>query len=411
MNPSDRPTDMTGTVIMKFGGTSVATEQGRANIVARISAELEKGIRPVVVVSAMGRKGDPYATDTLLSLVDKDHCGAHETDMLMGVGEVISSVVLATLLNKAGIKARAMTGMDAGILTDGVDGNATIKLIDPAAIKKLLLEDTVPVVAGFQGADKDGLLKTLGRGGSDTTACALGAALGAERVDIYTDVDGVFTADPRIIEDARVLERITADELFQMAKHGSKVVHPSAAELALGSGMSMRVRSTFNDFEGTEVVSLDVFRPDALATAVTIIPDVSRLCVKLPSDIEEPRIHMETQMKVYRLMADASISIDMFTPLNDNLVFTVPADKAQRALEIVRAEGLIASLRTRLGKVTLVGSGMQGIPGVMARVATCLWDEGIDILQVADSHATISLLLNEDELVPAAKALHRAFEL
>jgi aspartate kinase len=396
---------------MKFGGTSVASPEGRAHLVGHVRAERERGLLPVVVVSAMGRRGDPYATDTLLSLVDEDCCSSHERDLLMGVGEVVSAVVVASLLNKGHISARALTGAEAGILTDAVCGAATPERIDIAPLMALLDEDVTPVVAGFQGADGEGRLHTLGRGGSDTSACALGAALGARRVDIYTDVDGVFTADPRIIEGARLLEAVTADELFQMARHGSKVVHTPAAELALRSGVDMRVRSTFGAHEGTRVVPLDRFRPDSVATAVTTTGAVTRLRARLPYVKDDPAAHMDVQTRVYRLMADASVSIDMFTPMNDRLVFSVPARLAEEARRLLVGEGFEVALRTGLGKVTLVGSGMHGVPGVMARVAEALARAGIDILQVADSHATISVLLDENDLVPAAQALHRAFGL
>ncbi|MDR0347766.1 MAG: aspartate kinase [Coriobacteriales bacterium] len=411
MNAQDDGHASTPIVVMKFGGTSVATEEGRAALVTRVIAERDQGSLPVVVVSAMGRKGDPYATDTLLSLVDETYCHAHELDLLMGVGEIISAVVVAALLNERGVVARALTGADAGILTDDMDGAATIQRVDVAPLRALLEEGIIAVVAGFQGVDEDGLLHTLGRGGSDTTACALGAALEAARVDIYTDVDGVFTADPRLIEDAKVLSTITADELFQMARHGSRVVHTPAAELILQSGVKLRVRNTFSDNEGTEVVSLDRFRPNSVATAVTTATGITRLRVRLPYVKDDARAHMTVQTRVYRLMADASISIDMFTPMNDRLVFSIPTKLTEEAVSLLSSEGFEVATRTNLGKVTLVGSGMHGVPGVMARVAEALSEGEIDVLQIADSHATISLLVDEDDLISAARQLHHAFGL
>ncbi|MDR0350120.1 MAG: ACT domain-containing protein, partial [Coriobacteriales bacterium] len=220
------------------------------------------------------------------------------------------------------------------------------------------------------------------------------------------------TADPRLIAEARLLKSITSDELFQMARHGSKVVHTPAAELAVQSGVGMRVKNTFSNKAGTEVlVSLERFRPDSVATAVTCADGIARLRVRLPYVKEDPAAHMRAQTKAYRLLADASISIDMFTPMNDRLVFSVLSEAAERACDILTAEGFEVALRAGLGKVTLVGSGMHGVPGVMARVAICLAAADIDILQVADSHTTISVLLDEGDLVPAAQALHRAFGL
>jgi aspartate kinase len=398
-------------IVMKFGGTSVATGQSRSHVIERVRQELALGGCLVVVVSAMGRGGDPYATDTLLSLVENKHCAAHDLDLLMGAGELISAVVLAAELNAAGIPALALSGAEAGIVTDSNPGNATIKYIDISAMLASLAAGSIVVVAGFQGIDEQGIFHTLGRGGSDTSACAIAVALKAQRVDIYTDVDGVYSADPRVIEDASVLQRITADELFQMARHGAKVVHAPAAELALHSGVQMRVRSTFSGLPGTEVVSLDSFRPDAVATAVTTVGSITRLRVRLPYVKDDPKRHMQVQTQCYQLMAASGISIDMFTPMNDRLVFSISSALAEQAAEVLRQAGLEFAARDRLGKVTLVGSGMHGVPGVMAQVADCLRQADIDILQIADSHATISLLVDESDLMAAAGALHRAFAL
>ena len=398
-------------IVMKFGGSSLADEVKRESAVAKIRSEIEKGSRPVVVVSAMGRKKDPYATDTLLSLVAASSCSEHELDVLMSTGEAISAVVLSGLLSEKGIPAEALTGLDAGIQTDAVDGDATITLIDPRVIRSLLDEGKVPVVTGFQGVDEQGRIHTLGRGGSDTTACALGVALKADRVDIYTDVDGVYTADPRLIPEAHALKRITVDELFQMAKHGSRIVHAPAAELALSSRTKLRIRSSFSASEGTEVVSMDEYRSGTIATAVTTVPEISQLSVRLPHACDDPRAHMEAQTRAYRIIADSAISIDMFTPVQDQLVFSVASSVAERAVALLSEQGFEVSVRPLLGKVTLVGSGMHGVPGVMAQVAECLMTVGIDIVQIADSHATISLLVDENDLISAAQALHGAFGL
>jgi len=396
---------------MKFGGTSVASLEGRDHIASQVRSELAAGLEPVVVVSAMGRAGAPYATDTLLSLVDQAHCGTHDRDLLMSVGELISSVVVAAHLNAQGIKACALSGAEAGIGTNDVDGDASIMCVDTAGIRDCVGTGAVPVVAGFQGIDGNGLIHTLGRGGSDTTACALGVALDAVAIDIYTDVDGVFTADPRAIDEAHVIERITADELFQMARHGSKVVHAPAAELALQSGVNMRVRNTFGTATGTQVVSIQSFKPSAVATAVSTAGDITRIRVRLPYAKDDQDAHMRLQTAVYRALADAGISIDMFTPMNDRLVFSVQSDKAAIAVELLASSGYDVATRAGLAKVTLVGSGMHGVPGVMAQVAGCLAAHNIDILQVADSHATISLLVDGDDALPAARALHSAFGL
>lgn len=402
---SDRPV-----IVMKFGGTSVATAEGRAAIASRVTEALELGKAPVVVVSAMGRAGAPYATDTLLSLVAGLPCDPRERDLLASVGEIVSAVIVAHELRGAGISARAMTGGDAGIGTDGVHENATVTDIYPTPLLDSISGGFVPIVAGFQGLAPDGRVTTLGRGGSDTTACALGVALQAEAVEIYTDVDGVMTADPRTCDSATVLEVIRADELFQMARHGSRVVHTPAAELALASGLSVRVRNTYTDHPGTRVADIASYRPSSLATAVSHSAGAARVRVELPPE-EDARAHMRAQTRVYRAMADAGVSLDMFTPSKTALVLTLAETDAARAREVLDALGMSYEVLTGLAKVTLVGAGMHGVPGVMARMAESLAAADVNVLQIADSHTTISVLLKADEADRAVEALHAGFSL
>lgn len=397
-------------VVMKFGGTSVASETGRAAIAARVSAALELSKAPVVVVSAMGRKGAPYATDTLLGLVEGLPADARETDLLASLGEVIAAIVVAHELRAAGIAATAFTGAEAGICTDGVAGSSAVTEIHTGPLASAIADGFVPVVCGFQGIAEDGRLTTLGRGGSDTTACALGVALGADEVEIYTDVDGVMTADPRTCDGAEVLEVVRADELFQMARHGSRVVHTPAAELALASGMAVRVRNTYTDHPGTRVADIAAYRPSSVATAVTHTADVVRIRVALPAP-EGSDAHMSAQARVYRAMADAGVSLDMFTPAGETLVFSVGVEALRSAHEVLGALGLSHEVTTDLAKVTLVGAGMHGVPGVMARMAGCLADAGVNVVQTADSHTTISVLVPERDAENAVRALHDGFDL
>lgn len=397
-------------IVMKFGGTSVATPEGRAAIAARVTEVLELEKAAVVVVSAMGRKGAPYATDTLLGLVGGLPPDRRERDLLASTGEIISAVVVAHELRAAGISGRAMTGAEAGICTDGVHENAAVTDIYPAPLLDAVSRGEVPVVAGFQGIADDGTLTTLGRGGSDTTACALGVALRAEAVEIYTDVDGVMTADPRACPDARVLQVIRADELFQMARHGSRVVHTPAAELALASGLAVRVRNTYTDHPGTLVADIASYRPASLATAVSHSMGIARVRVELPSE-EEPDAHMSAQTRVYRSMADAGVSLDMFTPSKATLVFTLSEADLPRACEVLEDLQMAYEVRDGLAKVTLVGAGMHGVPGVMARMAESLEEADVNVLQVADSHTTISVLVTSNEAEAAVAALHHGFSL
>ncbi len=397
-------------VVMKFGGTSVADESGRTALAARVRQAVEEGKAPVVVVSAMGRNGAPYATDTLLSLVAELPPNERENDLLASVGETISAVVVAHELRAAGLDAVAFTGPEAGIVTDGVPGNSSVTEVFPGGLLSAVDAGRIPVVAGFQGMSEDGRTTTLGRGGSDTSACALGVALSAEVVEIYTDVDGVMTADPRACDGSQVIDVITADELFQMAKAGSGVVHTPAAELALNSGIALRVRSTFSDHNGTLVADIAGYRPDRVATAISHTIGVARIRVRLFSP-EGTQRHMVTQTRIYRLMADARVSLDMFTPVGDELVFTVQDATLLAATSILDRLGLPYDARTGLAKVTLVGAGMHGVPGVMARMAEFLSAAGVDIYQAADSHTTISVLIAADQTELAVRVLHAGFQL
>lgn len=398
-------------VVLKFGGTSVATEAGRGALCARVREQRAAGKAVVVVVSAMGRRGDPYATDTLLELAEKGSLIPADRDLIASCGEVISAVVVASRLRACGVDAEALTGAAAGILTDENFSDATIQSVMTAPVLARCERDCVAVVCGFQGLAPSGRLCTLGRGGSDTTASALGAALGAEAVVIYTDVDGVMTADPRAVPAAAVIDTIRADELFQMAQCGSKVVHMPAAELALASGVSLLVKNTYSEHPGTRVEQdIALFRPGALATAVASTSDVARFCVDL-GDCEGADCHLRAQAEIYRRLAAASISLDMFTPAGENLYFTVKRASSDPVEAVLRELGLSFLRQGGLAMATVIGAGMHGVPGVMATVATALERAGIDIFQVADSHTTISVLISGEHETAAVRALHAAFGL
>lgn len=395
-------------IVQKYGGTSVATDEARASVRARVAAARAAGDDVVVVVSAMGRKGSPYATDTLLALLPDGPVDARERDMLAACGEVVSAVVLAHELRADGIDAAAFTGADAGILTDDAFGEARILAVDSARLKEAFSKGTTPVVAGFQGATPRGQTTTLGRGGSDTTACALGVALKASVVEIYTDVDGVMTADPRECAGVRVLDRIAYEELFEMAHGGAKVMHAPAAELAMDGGVPLRVRNTFSDAPGTLVTGAPATAED-IATAVSHVDDIAQLRVSLPPSDPVDLGHMEAQTRVYRMLAAAGVSLDMFTPCGDTLVCTVTGSALPEAMRVLDGAEMPYEVTTGLAKVTLVGAGMRGVPGVMARVAEALCAAKVSVLQTADSHTTISVLVCQNRRKAAVAALHKAF--
>lgn len=397
-------------IVQKFGGTSVATPASRALVRARVRARLDGGADVIVVVSAMGRLGEPYATDTLLGLLGENPPDAREADLLSSCGEIISAVVLAHELRADGVEAYVMTGRDAGVLTDGDFGAAAVLGVDATALQDALRRGLVPVVTGFQGTSPAGETTTLGRGGSDTSACAIGAALRADAVEIHTDVDGIMSADPRTCDGVRVLDSLQYEELFQMARAGAKVMHAPAAEIAMGAGVPVRVLNTDGSSPGTLVTgadSLPELRGHRVATAVSHAAGVTRFVISLPSD--SGRAAAVTA--VFRGMADDGVSLDMFTPLDGNLAFSTDSESAERAGAVLDRLALPFVRLDDLAKVTLVGAGMHGVPGVMARIAEALSSAGIEILQSADSHYTISVLVTDAQTKTAVGALHTAFRL
>ena len=397
-------------IVQKFGGTSVRDEHGRNLARKHIEKALEDGYKVIVVVSAMGRKGDPYATDTLLSLIAgaNAHVTHREKDLLMECREIISSVVFPNMLNKHGIKATAFTGAQAGFRTNNDHTNAKIIDMRCERLLRTLKEHDVVVVAGFQGAAENGDVTTIGRGGSDTSAAALGAALGAEWIDIFTDVEGVMTADPRIVENARPLDVVTYTEICNMAYQGAKVIHPRAVEIAMQAKVPLRIRSTYSDSPGTLVTSIGKKGSDVKERLVTGIAHVSNITqIKVPAK----EGHYDLQAEVFKAMANEGISVDFINISPNGVVYTVSSDVADRAITTLQKLGYEPTVTRGCAKVSTVGAGIAGVPGVTAKIVTALSERGIQILQSADSHTTIWVLVKEEHLKEAVNALHDAFQL
>ncbi|MBB6175740.1 aspartate kinase [Anoxybacillus tengchongensis] len=397
-------------IVQKFGGTSVRDEHGRNLARKHIEKALGDGYKVVVVVSAMGRKGDPYATDTLLSLIDgaNAYVTNREKDLLMACGEIISSVVFTNMLNKHGVKATAFTGAQAGFRTNNDHTNAKIIDMRCERLLRALKEHDVVVVAGFQGATENGDVTTIGRGGSDTSAAALGAALGAEWIDIFTDVEGVMTADPRIVENARPLDVVTYTEICNMAYQGAKVIHPRAVEIAMQAKVPLRIRSTYSDAPGTLVTSIGKKGSDVKERLVTGIAHVSNITqIKVPAK----EGHYDLQAEVFKAMANEGISVDFINISPNGVVYTVSSEVADRAIATLQKLGYEPTVTRGCAKVSTVGAGIAGVPGVTAKIVTALSERGIQILQSADSHTTIWVLVKEEHLKEAVNALHDAFQL
>lgn len=404
-------------IVQKFGGTSLRTSEDRAAAARHVVGAIQRGLRPVVVVSAMGRKGDPYATDTLAGLARDVHpeVPPRDLDLLMICGELISAVVFAQVLRRTGIRAVALSGGQAGLVTDGQFGDARILRVDPEPLRRYLERGEVPVVAGFQGITEDGReFTTLGRGGSDTTAAALGVALRAEVVEIYTDVDGVKTADPRLVPEARTLSTATYDEIVQMAHEGARVVHPRAVELAMRGNVPLRVRSTFSDDPGTLITrhwEVDQVWPDLrqarAVTGITHIPNLTQITIHVADASDDQTMNV----RLFRALAERGISVDMINVSPRRKSFVVRDERAEEAREALEELGLEPELRPGCAKVTVVGAGMHGVPGVMARVVEALKAADVSILLTVDSHMTISCLVDGRDLSAAVRALHDKFGL
>jgi aspartate kinase len=453
-------------LVQKFGGTSVDSEEHRHLAAGKVIRAIQAGWSVVVVVSAIGRAGAPYATDTLvatLKAVDPDVPPApRELDMMMACGEIISTVVLAQTLRARGMDTVALTGGQAGIVTDYEFGNARILSIDPTYVVKMLEVGKVVLVAGFQGVTEHGAVTTLGRGGSDTTASALGAALKpfSERVEveIYTDVSGVKTADPRLVPTARTLERASYQVVAEMAHHGAKVVHPRAAELAHQYGIPLWVKSTFSDEPGTRITHHEDPDTEAPAgvTGITHTGKIVYLRFPLPDDSDEDRGSIE--LEIYRILQREGISIYLTSTGGNAFHFAVAREHLSRLRELM--DGLVIPIalggrrhRPPFGKVYLLGFGLRGrgfqaqrdllgkasgfvavhtveaqvtencamvsviapsfagIPGVIARMLEALDSVGVPVYQTADSRYSVSALIPEADAQKATQVLHDVFEL
>ncbi|MGI6080420.1 MAG: aspartate kinase [Candidatus Avilachnospira sp.] len=393
-------------IIQKFGGTSVATPEARKSVRHKIEEAVERGDTVVVTVSAMGRNGAPYATDTLLGLADndKDPIMKSNMDLLMSCGEIISAVTLAEELKKDGYETTVLTGGQAGIITNDDFGDARIIDFRPENMKKYIKEGKLVIVTGFQGMTEDGRVTTLGRGGSDTSASALGVALDADMVEIYTDVEGIMTADPGVVPDARILDFVTYDEVCNLATQGAKVIHPRAVELAKTKNIPLRVASTFSDARGTIIKERDDSMRERLITGITALSGIVQLYIK--NEVGDQKRFSELLVDI----ADEGISLDFINICPREAVFTVKEEDSDRAQEIIRESGFPYSVVGDCCKVSEVGANIQGVPGVMAKIMTALTKEGIEVLQTSDSYTTIWCLIRNKDKDKAVRTLHALFK-
>jgi len=398
---------------MKFGGTSVANAERIKRAARRIVDKRESGYRVVAVLSARGK-----TTDELIASAEEVSStpDPREMDMLLSTGERISCALCAMAINDLGHRAISLTGSQAGIVTDTSHTRARILDVRADRIRSALDEDAIVLVAGFQGVSTAHDVTTLGRGGSDTTAVALAAAVGAEECEIYTDVAGVFSADPRIVPDARKLPIVSFEEMLEMSASGAGVLQLRSVEYARNHGVRIHCRSSFDDSPGTVVVGEDETVEQPLITAVTHSTDEAR--VTLIGVPDEPG----AAGRVFSALADANVNVDMIVQ-NDpdtagrraEISFTVPKDDlriAREALDpLAEAVGATVVEHAEMGKVSIVGAGMRSHPGVAAKVFAVLGQEGINIEMISTSPIKISCVIDRDRVADAVRSLHDAFEL
>jgi aspartate kinase len=386
------------TLVMKFCGTSVGDPAKLKDVARRLVEAQAAGNRVVAVLSAMGD-----TTDDLVRLAYEvsSRPKPRELDMLTSVGERISCALAAMAIDDLGAEAISLTGSQAGIVTDTVHGRAKIVDVRARRIHEALDQDKIVLVAGFQGVSTDQDITTLGRGGSDTTAVALAAALGAEVCEIYTDVEGVFTADPRLVPEARKLHAVSHEEMLELAASGAKVLQVRSVEIARNHDVKLHVRSTFSDADGTWIREEDErMLEKALISGVTHTREETLY-----------RVEGTTAARLFAALAAASVNVDTIVQTGPEIVFSAPADDRDAATEVLDGLGVQWSARDDLGKVSVIGAGMKSHPGVAAKAFETLAAAGIEPEVVTTSPIKIACHVASDEVETAVAALHRAFEL
>jgi aspartate kinase len=395
---SDESRPAAGTVVMKFGGTSVADPEKIRRVAARLVATKRAGSRVVAVVSAMG-----YHTDELVDLAYEvsPQPKPRELDMLISVGERISCALVAMAISDLGTDAVSLTGSQAGIVTDTAHGKAKIVEVKAHRIHRALDDDSIVLVAGFQGVSTEYDVTTLGRGGSDTTAVALAAALGADACEIYTDVDGVFTADPRVVPGAQKLHAVSYEEMLELAASGAKVLALRSVEFARNHSVMVHVRSTFTDEPGTWIRE-----EDERMLEKALISGVTHTTEEAVYEVDGVR-----PADLFEALAAAEVNVDTIIQMDSRIVFSAPVEDRAHAEQALTGLGSRFEEQLGLGKVSVVGAGMKSHPGVAARTFAKLRDLGVEPKFVATSPIKIAFYVPHDSVEETVRALHEVFEL
>jgi aspartate kinase len=404
--------EVMGLIVQKFGGTSVGSAERILNVASKVKEETERGNNVVVVVSAMGK-----STDQLVTLAKEISAqpNKREMDMLLTTGEQVTIALLSMALNQKGLDAVSYTGWQAGIVTEPVHGNARITKINTEAIEGQLSTGKVVIVAGFQGITEKGEITTLGRGGSDTTAVALAAALKADKCDIYTDVTGVFTTDPRYIKNARKLLSVSYDEMLELANLGAGVLHPRAVEFAKNYNVKLEVRSSMEKMEGTVIEEEATMEQNLVVRGVAFEDEITKVSM---TGLANSLTSLST---IFTTLAENHLNVDIIIQSTTeaetaNLAFSIKTEDLMETLsvlednkELLKYEQLDAE--NKLAKVSIVGSGMISNPGVAAKMFEVLAANKIQIKMVSTSEIKVSAVVEERQMLKSVEVLHDAFGL
>ncbi|MFP7299883.1 aspartate kinase [Neobacillus niacini] len=401
-----------GLIVQKFGGTSVGSVERILNVAERIKAECAQGNQVVVVVSAMGK-----STDQLVNLA-KEISGQpnkRDMDMLLSTGEQVTIALLSMALNEQKLPAVSFTGWQAGIVTEPVHGNARITTINTEAVKNQLNEGKVVIVAGFQGITGNGEITTLGRGGSDTTAVALAAALKADKCDIYTDVTGVYTTDPRYVKSARKLKSVSYDEMLELANLGAGVLHPRAVEFAKNYQVTLEVRSSLERVEGTLIEEEASMEQNLVVRGVAFEDEITKVSVLGLAN------SLTSLSTIFTTLAENHLNVDIIVQSTTeaktaNLAFSIKTDDLMETLNVLENNKDVLNYEqldaeNKLAKVSIVGSGMISNPGVAAKMFEVLAANQIQIKMVSTSEIKVSAVVEETNMLKAVEVLHQAFGL
>jgi aspartate kinase len=401
-----------GIIVQKFGGTSVANVERILNVASCVKEETDRGNNVVVVVSAMGK-----STDALVGLAKEISAqpNKREMDMLLSTGEQVTISLLSMALNQQGLDAVSFTGWQAGVITEPVHGNARISNIKTAAIETQLSAGKVVIVAGFQGITENGEITTLGRGGSDTTAVALAAALKADKCDIYTDVTGVFTTDPRYIKNARKLLSVSYDEMLELANLGAGVLHPRAVEFAKNYQVRLEVRSSMEKIEGTVIEEEAAMEQNLVVRGVAFEDEITKVTVLGLANT------LTSLSTIFTTLAENHLNVDIIIQSTTdggtaNLSFSIQTNDLLETLKVLEDNKDVLAYEqidaeNKLAKVSIVGSGMISNPGVAAKMFEVLAANNIQIKMVSTSEIKVSAVVEEKYMLKAVEALHEAFEL